>query len=106
MKQGSNFLFQKKSKNNSFFKGYDGLPIESMQGLDINSSSASNFDQSDLKNDQSYVNYNPTEDNNDSPYVNTIITQNKNQRNNQNELLPNPPPSESNQVAAWYDTDL
>ena len=89
-----------------FFKGYDGLPIESMQGLDINSSSASNFDQSDLKNDQSYVNYNPTEDNNDSPYVNTIITQNKNQRNNQNELLPNPPPSESNQVAAWYDTDL
>ena len=31
-----------------------------MQGLDINSSS--NFDQqSDLKNDQSYVNYNPTE---------------------------------------------
>jgi len=86
--------------------GYDGLPIESMQGLDINSSSASNFDQSDLKNDQSYVNYNPTEDNNDSPYVNTIITHNKNQRNNQNELLPNPPPSESNQVAAWYDTDL
>jgi len=85
-----------------YYQGYDGLPIESMQGLDINSSS--NFDQSDLKNDQSYVNYNPTDD--ESPYVNTIIT--TQQRSlNQNELLPNPPPpSESNQVAAWYDTDL
>ena len=88
--------------------GYDGLPIESMQGLDINSSG--NFNDSDLRNDQAnYVNYNPNNINinasriNNSdvepPYVNTS------QSTQNNETLPNPP-SDSNQVAAWYDTDL
>ena len=74
-----------------------------MQGLDINSSG--NFNDSDLRNDQAnYVNYNPNNNintrinnsNAEPPYVNT--SQN-------NEPLPNPP-SDSNQVAAWYDTDL
>ena len=64
-----------------------------MQGLDINSS---NFDPTDLKNDQAYVNYNPNSE--DPPYVNTT------QRSN--EILSNPPSDQSNQVAAWYDTDL
>jgi len=83
------------SANRSYAQsgGYDGLPIESMQGLDINSS---NFDPTDLKNDQAYVNYNPNSE--DPPYVNTT------QRSN--EILPNPPSDQSNQVAAWYDTDL
>ena len=86
--------------------GYDGLPIESMQGLDINSSG--NFNDSDLRNDQAnYVNYNPNNNINarinnsnvEPPYVNTS------QSTQNNEPLPNPP-SDSNQVAAWYDTDL
>ena len=89
--------------------GYDGLPIESMQGLDINSSG--NFNDSDLRNvDQAnYVNYNPNNNINtrninnsdiEPPYVNTSQSTQNNEP-----PLPNPP-SDSNQVAAWYDTDL
>ena len=61
------------------FSGYDGVPIESLQGLDLNSG-----------NDNIY---NP-----DPIIVNTPILLHKD--------LPEPPIDTNNPVAAWYDTDL
>jgi len=60
--------------------GYDGVPIESLQGLDLNSHHSSN-----------YGGGGEIDDENDSE--------------SDNERIPNPP-QDNNQVAAWYDTDL
>lgn len=63
-----------------FTTGYDGVPIESLQGLDLNSHHSSN-----------YGGGGEIDDENDSE--------------SDNERIPNPP-QDNNQVAAWYDTDL
>ena len=62
--------------------GYDGVPIESLQGLDLNSG-----------NDTSISTYN-----HDPVIVNTPTLLPKD--------LPEPPIDTNNPVAAWYDTDL
>jgi catenin beta 1 len=63
-----------------FFSGYDGVPVESLQGLDLNSHHSS-----------TYGGGGGMDDGEDSDY--------------DQERIPNPP-SDNNQVAAWYDTDL
>ena len=62
----------------SFFSGYDGLPVESMQGLDLNSGA-------------------------DSTYGGAGDHGSPSQEYEQD--VPQPP-NDNNQVAAWYDTDL
>ena len=65
------------------FPGYDGLPIESMQGLDINSGGVyGNLD--------------------DDPNANNPL---QSSELNFDQEVPQPP-NDNNQVAAWYDTDL
>ena len=67
--------------------GYDGLPIESsLQGLDINNSGPSSHYEPTNDNEIAYYNNNL-----ESPFVNNDLP---------------PTPQNSNQVAAWYDTDL
>jgi len=58
--------------------GYDGLPVEEMQGMGINSHPGST--------------YGPVQD--------------MDMGNNHFEDMPPAPPQDNNQVAAWYDTDL
>ena len=65
----------------SYFSGYDGVPIESLQGLDLNS-------------DTTITTYHP-----DNTFVHTHSPKLPKD-------LPEPPMDINNQVAAWYDTDL
>jgi catenin beta 1 len=62
----------------AIYLGYDGLPVDDLQGMNIGSHPGSTYGQvQDMDHDQ--MNY-------DSD-------------------LP-PPPQDNNQVAAWYDTDI
>jgi catenin beta 1 len=63
----------------NYAQGYDGLPVDGMQGLDIGSHPGSTYGQVQDMDVGDQMNY-------DSD-------------------LP-PPPQDNNQVAAWYDTDL
>jgi len=63
----------------NYGQGYDGLPVDGMQGLDIGSHPGSTYGQVQDMDVGDQMNY-------DSD-------------------LP-PPPQDNNQVAAWYDTDL
>lgn len=63
--------------------GYDGVPVESMQGLDLNSHHSSTYGGGGGVG---------MDDGEDSDYDGT-------------DRIPNPP-TDNNQVAAWYDTDL
>lgn len=65
--------------------GYDGLPIESMQGLDISSHPGSTYGAVD-GGDHPTVEMGGSEVNFDQEVP--------------------PPPQDNHQVAAWYDTDL
>lgn len=70
-----------------FALGYDGLPIDSaMQGLDLNSHHGGST-------------YNNATDS---------TSNNHNDNNYENESVQDlpAPPTDNNQVAAWYDTDL
>jgi catenin beta 1 len=64
------------------FLGYDGVPVESMQGLDLNSHHSSTYGGGGGVG---------MDDGEDSDY--------------EADRIPNPP-TDNNQVAAWYDTDL
>jgi len=62
----------------SFPGGYDGLPVEEMQGMGINSHPGSTYGPiQDMDMGQQHF-----------------------------EDMPPAPPQDNNQVAAWYDTDL
>lgn len=109
------------------FAGYDGLPIDSLQGLDINCSynESQSFYYDPLMN-ESRANLNSSGNgsaNNEiaSPYVHSRqqnqnpvnqTRSNANHLNHHNETcssaLPSPPMSNetNSQMAAWYDTDL
>ena len=71
-------------------EGYDGLPIESMQGLDINSGGNSV--------------YNANEEDNYGTHQQHLHQQTPTGDHFDNEVPQ--PPNDNNQVAAWYDTDL
>ena len=90
------------------FPGYDGLPIESMQGLDINSShpgstyghigdhgggSAGGGIDTNTNTPLPHQQQQPNNDGTGSEY------------HEQDGSVPQPP-NDNNQVAAWYDTDL
>ena len=60
--------------------GYDGVPVESLQALDLNSHHSSTYGGVGM------------DDAEDSDY--------------DQERIPNPPADNNQQLAAWYDTDL
>lgn len=63
------------------FSGYDTIPLDSMQGLDINSQGGSNYGTA------------------------MDVMSNPLDEFSHLDELPQPP-TDNNQVAAWYDTDL
>ena len=116
-----------RTKYYCFLSGYDGIPIESMQGLDINSENIYNenhqiLHQTPINADQHYSYESPNSGNTAAVSPNTGSTDFSSSSGNGNSLystvhntprhqrnLPSPPQApndNSGQVAAWYDTDL
>merc|ERR1712080_600669 len=91
--------------------GYDGLPIESMQGLDINSSHpGSTYGHIGEHGGGSSAGGGGLEINANTPLPHQQLTNQPTGEtgadyHEQGGSVPQPP-NDNNQVAAWYDTDL
>ena len=89
--------------------GYDGLPIESMQGLDINSSHPGST-YGHIGEHGGSAGGGPLETNTNTPLPHQQLTNQPSEGtgadyHEQDGSVPQPP-NDNNQVAAWYDTDL
>jgi len=92
----------------SRFAGYDGIPVESMQGLDINSST-NLYNDNNLTSD--FVNFETNVQSKGANSTDPSDPETPLLVNNPRRALPNLPRSTQNenstsQLAAWYDTDL
>merc|ERR1712096_234465 len=87
--------------------GYDGLPVESMQGLDINSSHpGSTYGHIGDHGGSGSGGGGGHDTNPNTPLPHQQLqNQAGNEFQDQDGSVPQPP-NDNNQVAAWYDTDL